>query len=388
MLLSSANKILNQSRNKKVVIIGCGKNGRELTEYLCDAGINVIAVADNNSFFHGRTYRGIPICPIYESVERGECFIITVEKYRRELFEQLLTLGVDAGTMLIYYAVRDRDYFMTLSEDEIIEDVKDMFREHIGYDMDWNSPKTYNETINWEKVNCQDPQRARLADKYLVKEYVADKIGKKYIIPTLFAWDNAKDIDFNLLPSKCVLKVNNGSGMNIIFDKDLNGLYQKYRNQLDTWMKNSFAFQAFELHYSNTKPMIICEEYIDMQSRNFIDCKIYCFHDKPYYIQCIRDEHKENARARFYDLDWNVQDFNHGYPNDEELMDKPEYMDEILQLTRVLCKGHKHVRVDWIISNTGSVYFTEMTFSSWAGLKRFVPDQWDVKFGELMNSSE
>ena len=45
-----------------------------------------------------------------------------------------------------------------------------------------------------------------MVDKLAVKDYVADIIGEKYIIPTINTWNCVDNIDFQSLPNKFVLK--------------------------------------------------------------------------------------------------------------------------------------------------------------------------------------
>lgn len=51
-----------------------------------------------------------------------------------------------------------------------------------------------------------------MVDKIAVKKIVAEKLGEKYIIPTLGVWDDFDDIDFSILPDRFVLKCNHDSG--------------------------------------------------------------------------------------------------------------------------------------------------------------------------------
>ena len=59
-----------------------------------------------------------------------------------------------------------------------------------------------------------------------VKEYVAEKIGDKYIIPTIAVWDSADEIDWDVLPSQFVMKCSHDSG-GIIICKDKSKLDKK-----------------------------------------------------------------------------------------------------------------------------------------------------------------
>lgn len=67
------------------------------------------------------------------------------------------------------------------------------------------------------------------------------------------------------------------------------------------------------------------------------------------------------------------------------LAPRPEKLDEMLKLSEILCKQFKHVRVDWYNMPDGRLLFSEMTFTTWAGLSKFVPEEYDLKFGELID---
>ena len=59
-----------------------------------------------------------------------------------------------------------------------------------------------------------------MVDKYAVKEYVANLIGKEYVIPTIGVWNNVNEIDFDSLPDQFVLKSTHDShGIVICRDK-------------------------------------------------------------------------------------------------------------------------------------------------------------------------
>ncbi len=74
------------------------------------------------------------------------------------------------------------------------------YDEYLKYELDLEHPKTFNEKLQWLKLYDRRPIYTTMVDKYAVKKYVADIIGKEYIIPTLGLWDKAEDIDFGGLP--------------------------------------------------------------------------------------------------------------------------------------------------------------------------------------------
>ena len=80
------------------------------------------------------------------------------------------------------------------------------YRLKVGKKLNLNNPKSYNEKLQWLKINYRRPEYTTMVDKYLAKKFVAEKIGKKYIIPTLGVWEKYEDINFEELPDQFVLK--------------------------------------------------------------------------------------------------------------------------------------------------------------------------------------
>lgn len=110
-------------------------------------------------------------------------------------------------------------YYASLShtgcEKELVED----FTKQLGYIPDLENPQTFDEKLQWLKLYDSTPLKTRLADKYLVRDWVKDKIGEKYLIPLLGVWDSFDEIDFDKLPEEYVLQCNHGCGMLAIVRK-------------------------------------------------------------------------------------------------------------------------------------------------------------------------
>ena len=71
---------------------------------------------------------------------------------------------------------------------------------YFGRSINLEEPKTFNEKLNWLKLYYRNPQFTVMADKYWVKQWVADKIGKEYVVPCYGQWKELEDIDFSRLP--------------------------------------------------------------------------------------------------------------------------------------------------------------------------------------------
>lgn len=369
-----------------VIIVGAGKIGRGLLRRFEENSVSVEALFDNDEGLIGNKIENVIVAKPYK-VEKEVCvYFIAVreESYRNALCSQLQALGVEKEDIVIYQTYRDYEYMSNLDEKYYEEEIQEMYFDKFGKRINWQNPLTYNEKINWEKVNVKDPRKTRLADKYLVREWIKEQIGEKYLTKWYGVWDDASDINFDTLPQSFVLKLNNGSGRNIIV-KDKSQIDQAaVCQQLNKWKDNNYAYMSLELQYKDIVPKIICEEYLEGVAESVYDYDIYCFHGEPVYIWCIKGSHRPGCQASFYDKNWKMQNFSHGYPLDPVPAPRPEKLDQMLELSRLLSKDFEHVRVDWYNLPDGRVLFCEMTFSSWGGLKKWHPEKYDAIFGDLI----
>lgn len=72
-------------------------------------------------------------------------------------------------------------------------------------------PVTYTEKLNWLKLYDRKMKYHEIVDKYEAKNYVAQILGDRYIIPTYGVWERFEDIDFSTLPQKFAIKTTHDS---------------------------------------------------------------------------------------------------------------------------------------------------------------------------------
>lgn len=373
---------------KNVVIVGAGRQGERLGRRLLRWQVNVQYFFDNNKVLQGKSMYGVPIVKPTKLTDSDIFYLIcTFDIYRDELYQQLVDLDIEPDYIVVIDIVRDNEkYHHLLRPDEYKEAVGDLFYFRYGRELNWSNPTTYNEIINWEKINDATPIKTRLADKYLVKEWVKEKIGEKYIAKLYGVWDHPEDIDFDNLPSQFVLKVNHSSE-SVIVVKDKKKLNRNETIQkLNEWLEYDLSLLVLERHYANIPHKIICEEYLPGVAENSYDYKIYCFNGKSKYIECIRECNTPKQKARFYTTSWESQSFRFAYPFDEKIVPRPNNLDTMLQFSNELGKEFSHVRVDWYDLNDGRLIFGEMTFSSWGGIYHFEPEIIDEEWGRLIRN--
>ena len=181
----------------------------------------------------------------------------------------------------------------------------------VGYDIDWKNPKTLNEKINWMKFHYDTSEWTRLADKYLVREYVKQRVGEN-VLPQIYGvWDNAKMMDFHSLPPKFMIKTNHGCGTVIPVCDSKKCDIDKMRAQVDKWMSKRFGYETIEPHYLKIKPLVYAEELLEndsAESSSIIDYKVFCINGKAQCVLVCKDRSiGHHPHLAFYDLDWNLR---------------------------------------------------------------------------------
>lgn len=261
--------------------------------------------------------------------------------------------------------------------------IKKQFKYTMGYDLDLENPKTYNEKLQWLKLFDRKPAYTIMVDKYAVKQYVAKKIGKEYLIPTLGVWDKPEDIDFDVLPDQFVLKCTHDSG-GLIICKDKKKLDKSQAiKKIKSCLKRKYFYIHREWPYKNVRPRVIAEQYMeDSETGELRDYKFFCFNGevKALFIASERQSKSTETRFDFFDADFNHLPITNGHPNADTPPQKPKCFEEMKRLASLLSKNIPHVRVDFYEVN-GRVYFGELTFSHWSGFVPFSPKEWDYTFG-------
>ena len=265
--------------------------------------------------------------------------------------------------------------------------LKAAFRARFGRKLDLNNPKTFNEKLQWMKLYNRNPEYTMMVDKYLVREYVREKIGEEYLIPLLGVWDDPDKIDFDKLPMQFVLKCNHNSGLGMCICKDKNELdIAQVKNELRKGIEQDYYLTGREWPYKNVTRRIIAEKYmVDESGYELKDYKYYCFDGKVKIIMINSDRmSSKETRANYFDENYQPLDFVWGYENAKIPPTKPEKFEEMKCLAEKLSEGIPHVRIDFYQTPQG-VFFGEMTFFDGCGFDAIEPIEWDYKIGSWID---
>lgn len=266
--------------------------------------------------------------------------------------------------------------------------IKKQFKLKKGYELDLENPKTFNEKLQWLKLNDRKPEYTNMVDKYMMREYVSDKIGEKYLTPLIGVWENSDDINFDELPNKFVLKCNHnsGTGMYICTDKKKLNI-KKVKKELNKGLKENYYLTSREWPYKNVKRRIICEEYMidnDRSDNSLTDYKFFCFNGIPKFMYISQELIDDSAD--YYDMNFKQIDLklDKSIPKSGLKRSKLECFEKMKEVAKILSENTKFLRVDFYYIE-GQIKVGELTFYHNAGYTPIEDYETDLKLGNLID---
>lgn len=265
--------------------------------------------------------------------------------------------------------------------------VRRYYKKITGKSLNLELPETFCEKLNWYKLKGKNLLMEKCANKYTLREYVRENGYERCLNDLLGVYTDVDSIDLSQLPDKFVIKASHGTHMQIIV-KDKKQLDWNYSKKLmKSWMRQDIYWRGREWVYKDMPRHLIIEKYLEDESGELRDYKIFCFNGVPRFIQNDIGRFQKHIRNYHY-TDWTVMDMTDYVGNDPTLdIPAPKSLDEMLAISKVLSKPFQFVRVDFYEVN-GQPYIGEMTFFHEGGSIVFIPDEWNKKVGEFWKLKE
>lgn len=245
-----------------------------------------------------------------------------------------------------------------------------------------SKPKTFNEHILARKLDPQFFEYSVYADKYRVKDVVANKIGCQYIIPTIAVYPDAHSVAQAKIVGPAVIKPTHLSGKVILLSRD-QLITERQKAEMTTWLDENLFLTSGEPQYLKIKPAIIVEEYIGTNHEFPRDYKVFCWSGSARIIQVDDGRFLHHTRS-FFDKDWCCLDIEYKYPRPETPPGKPDDLRTLVRVAEQLAEGFDFVRVDLYVCND-RIYFGELTFHPESGYAPFKDKAMDLWLGEFFN---
>ncbi|SEL71923.1 TupA-like ATPgrasp [Maribacter orientalis] len=289
-------------------------------------------------------------------------------------------------------------YFFHSTKDRLFSDrahILFTYKKIFGVYPNLKNPKSLNEKILWLKLNDRTSLHTQCADKFLVRDFIKQKIGEEYLVPLLFHTKNPEDINENNLPENTplIIKTNHdsGGGFFVYNIKSIN--WTSLRENLKKRLSKNYYQQSKEWQYKNIEPRIIVEKLLQDKNGNIpFDYKLHCFNGKVRMISVDMGRGTDQHYRNWYTTSWEREKFKWSSPKEngkntdpsDEDLEKPMNLDQMINLAEKLASSFIYVRVD-LYDVDGKLYFGELTFHHDGGYRPIFPKEWDLKLGKQLN---
>ena len=257
-----------------------------------------------------------------------------------------------------------------------------------------DNPKTFNEKLWWLKFHYRNPLEKICSDKYRVREYVKECGLENILVELKGVYDKPQDIPFDKYIDEVFIKINVGSGGNILYNPKERFDKKFFEWDFESQLKNDCFKYSREWNYKDVESKIVCEQVLRDKNGNLPkDWKFMCFDGEPkllfYSIGACDSTGRHSVEGQrytnVYDMEFNYVPIESSYPtNPDMLVQIPENFDEMKEYARILSKPFPHCRIDFY-NVDGKIYFGEITFYHSGGCGNISPREWAEKMGSWIN---
>ena len=248
------------------------------------------------------------------------------------------------------------------------------------------NPKTFNEKLEWLKINYKNDNISLCADKYKVRDFVRDKVGSHILNPLIAVYNTVDEINWDILPKKYVIKCTHGAGYNIIITDNRSIDINILKNKLSIWLQEKYGDKFFEPHYNKIFLRIIVEKYIESLDGKYpMDYKIYCFNGKAQIILVVSGR-GEKIHYDYFNANWDKLNIGLSSQESKKEIGRPQSLNEMLHVANALSAEFPFVRVD-LYEYKGRCLFGELTFTPAGNIDTEYSEYGKYYLGELLDIS-
>ena len=233
-------------------------------------------------------------------------------------------------------------------------------------------PSRFTELVQRRKLDGGNPDWARLVDKVTAKEHVAARLGREWVIPTL--WTGSTLPPVPPVAPTFVVKARHGCRQNR-FVRSEGEDWSAIRRTADGWMRRGYGGWLDEPLYAAVPRGLLIEPFIGETERLPVDWKFYVFGGEVAAVQ-VHLERETRHRWLLFDRDWRRLSAGRG----ADVPPPPASLPAMIAAAERLGEGIDFVRIDFY-ERFGRPLFGEMTFYPGSGYDPFDPVSLDAALG-------
>ncbi|MGQ0533488.1 MAG: ATP-grasp fold amidoligase family protein [Caulobacteraceae bacterium] len=238
-------------------------------------------------------------------------------------------------------------------------------------------PRRFSEKMQHLKLCARDPLMPEMVDKVRAKDFVRQRLGEDWVIPTLWHGEHVTENVLRDMPKPAIMKANHSSAQVSILTS--NSDLRHAAQTANAWLDYDHHVLHREWVYGKVRREILIEPFIGEEDSPD-DYKFWVFDGVVRLVQVDQGRFRRHTR-QFYSPEWKRLDFKLKYPNTSENLAPPRHLAEMLHAARTLAADFRFLRVD-LYDTTDKPLFGELTFAPEAGLCRFSPERIDEELGE------
>lgn len=249
------------------------------------------------------------------------------------------------------------------------------------------TPRTFNEIMNYRKLDEHDDRFASFSDKVAVKAMVHDILGAEYVTPVLYSGDDLPERAERDWPIPFVIKGNFGSNMNYFVRSERDLDWDLIELHISKWRTCTMHDFASEYWYDEIVRKIFVEPLIGPPDKSLPDYKFFVFGGEVEFVYVVSGRGSNAMTQDYFSPEWIPLDMSEGYEKSVVPPESPKHLKEMLRISRFLGRDFDFVRVDLYETEEGPV-FGEMTFAPNAGYGKFSPRSIDYSLGKRWREAQ
>lgn len=253
--------------------------------------------------------------------------------------------------------------------------------------LDFKHPRTYNEKMQWIKMNDRKEIYHSMVDKVEAKSFIAEKIGPEYCIPTICIWNSISEIDLSKLPDSFIIKNTFDSGTFSLCRDKKTFCIKEAIDRLNSTRGKDYSLYSREWPYRGLKQRVLVEPLLNASDNQLlVDYKLMTFSGVPKLLFVLTERGvRETPYQDIFDMNGRLVGYNQsGYINNPETPSLPHNFILMQDLARKLSVGTFCLRVDFYEVN-GRVYVGELTFFDNGGFSLFNAREIDELWGNWIH---
>ena len=246
-----------------------------------------------------------------------------------------------------------------------------------------NPPISFNEHILHRIIYDRDPKLRIVCDKLAVRRFIEERVGVEYVVPLLGVWERPREITWDTLPQKFVLKPNHSSGPFAIVDRSVGVNIEKLTAAAAQWLSYDYFDKDLEWGYRGIPRRVLAEPFLYSSDGGAAsEAYVYAFSGKAALINVlVGTKHTRDRKLWWFDVTGRRVAVKRTEPPAEFQLSDGDRQ-RMIEIAERVSQDFSSLRVDFFMASDG-LKIGELTPYAFGGMGKWHPPELDEKLGQL-----